>query len=173
MKWYLGLEENGSSGSCVHKSKKVEHPVKSGVRNSKSDFRKDNRMSTSLLYRAFGVRDVVYQKTEYKEGITIIHATPSTKAIRGGTCFSERVTLKGRIERIFRTLPIGNKPVKIVCSIPRVQCKDSGNIRQISIPFAEPRRTYYAKFRTVSTRIMPLYDPPRCSPSFASELGCR
>jgi transposase len=103
-------------------------------------------MSTSLLYHTFGVRDVVYQKTEYKEGITIIHATPSTKAIRCGTCSSERVTLKGRIERIFRTLPVGNKPVKIVCSIPRVQCKDCGNIRQIPIPFAEPRRTYTRSF---------------------------
>jgi len=50
------------------------------------------------------------------------------------------------VERPFRALPIGGKPVTVRLPIPRVECQDCGAIRQTPILFADPRRTYTKAF---------------------------
>ena len=49
-------------------------------------------------------------------------------------------------KRRFRTVPIGNKPVFITLSIPRVGCEDCGVVRQVKVKFADQRRSYTRSF---------------------------
>ena len=56
-------------------------------------------MSTSLLYRAFGVRGYRYGKTEYEGGRVVFTITQPRKSYRCPVCGSEDVIGKGKIPR--------------------------------------------------------------------------
>jgi transposase len=103
-------------------------------------------MSTSLLYHAFGIRGYHYTRTDYQDGQTIftIHQEPET--CRCPACGSHEVQSRGRVERRFRTLPIGRRATFVVLPIPRVECQACGVVRQVKIPFADPRRSYTNAF---------------------------
>ncbi len=103
-------------------------------------------MSTSLLYHAFGIRGYQYTRTDYQDGQTIftIHQDPET--CRCSACGSPQVQSRGRVERCFRTLPIGRRATLVVLPIPRVECQACGVVRQVKIPFADARRSYTSSF---------------------------
>src|SRR5580704_17036738 len=94
-------------------------------------------MSTSLLYHAFGIRGYEYVRTDYQGGQVIfsIHQEPST--CRCSACGSRAVRPRGRVERRFRALPIGNRATTVVLPIPRVQCLACGLVRQVELSFAD------------------------------------
>src|SRR5947209_12064536 len=99
-------------------------------------------MSTSFLYQAFGIRGYRYVRTEYQDGQVIftIHQEPET--CRCSACGSRRVISRGHVERGFRSLPIGSRATFVVLPIPRVECLACGRVRQVTVPFADPRRSY-------------------------------
>jgi transposase len=103
-------------------------------------------MSTSLLYHAFGIRGYHYTRTDYPGGQTIftIHQDPET--CRCSACGSTRVHSRGRVERRFRTAPIGRRATFVALPIPRVECQACGAVRQVKIPFADARRSYTRSF---------------------------
>ena len=103
-------------------------------------------MSTSLLYHRFGIRGYQYTRTDYLDGQTVftIHQEPET--CRCSACGSPQVQMRGRVERRFRTVPIGKHPTFVVLPIPRVECQACGVVRQVKIPFADPRRSYTFAF---------------------------
>src|SRR5512147_2473566 len=103
-------------------------------------------MSTSLLYHAFGIRGYQYTRTDYQDGQVIftIHQEPET--CRCSACRSPQVQSRGRVERRFRALPIGRRATFVVLPIPRVECQACGVVRQVKIPFADPRRSYTNSF---------------------------
>jgi transposase len=103
-------------------------------------------MSTSFLYHAFGIRGYQYVRTEYQEGQVIftIHQEPET--CRCSACGSRQVISRGHVVRCFRSLPIGRRATFIVLPIPRVECLACGRVRQVKIPFADPRRSYTKAF---------------------------
>src|SRR3954454_25335906 len=103
-------------------------------------------MSTSLLYHAFGIRGHHYTRTDYQDGHTIftIHQEPET--CRCSACGSPQVQSRGRVERRFRTVPIGSRATFVVLPVPRVECQACGVVRQVKIPFADPRRSYTRSF---------------------------
>ncbi len=103
-------------------------------------------MSTSLLYHAFGIRGYHYTRTDYQDGQTIftIHQEPETS--RCSACGSSQVQSRGHVQRRFRTVPIGQRATVIVLPIPRVFCQDCGVVRQVKVPFADPRRSYTSAF---------------------------
>src|ERR1051325_4972238 len=103
-------------------------------------------MSTSLLYHAFGIRGYEYSRTDYQGGQVIftVHQDPET--CRCSTCGSTNVHLRGRVERPFRSPPIGQRATFVDRSMPRVECQSCGLVRQVEIPFAEARRTYTCSF---------------------------
>jgi transposase len=103
-------------------------------------------MSTSLLYHAFGIRGYQSRRTDYHGGrvIVTIEQKPSTR--RCPACGSSNVVSRGALERRFRSLPIASRATVVVLSISRVACRACGAVRQVEVPFANPRRSYTKAF---------------------------
>ncbi|MFQ5334479.1 MAG: transposase family protein [Flavobacteriales bacterium] len=97
-------------------------------------------MSTSLLYHAFGLTDQEYLKTEYKEGAIIFHIKTKESKLRCSNCGSRNVIKKGTIDRMFRTLPIGTRPVYLHAKVQRIYCNDCGLIRQERLIYADKKK---------------------------------
>ncbi len=103
-------------------------------------------MSTSLLYRAFGIRGYEYRAARYIDGQVVFELRPSPGSLRCPVCRSLRVMQSGTCERIFRHIPIGSKPLNLLVEIPRVECHECGTVRQVRLGFAEPRVSYTRAF---------------------------
>jgi transposase len=103
-------------------------------------------MSTSLVYRAFGVRGYRYVKTKWDQGAMILTIEQPRESYRCPVCGSEDVIGRGQNLRRFRTLPIGSKPVYVALAIPRVECRQCKIVRQVKIAFADPRVSYTRAF---------------------------
>lgn len=97
-------------------------------------------MSTSLLYHGFGLTDQEYLKTEYISGHVYFHIQTKEDKLQCSHCHSFNVIKKGVVERVFRTVPIGLKPVFLKAKIQRLECKDCHLIRQERIKFAEEKK---------------------------------
>jgi transposase len=103
-------------------------------------------MSTSLLYHAFGIRGYQYTRSDYHGGQVILTIRQEPKTCRCSACDSPDVKHRGHVERRFRTVPIGSKATVVVLPIPRVECPSCGVVRQVEVPFADPRRSYTKAF---------------------------
>src|SRR4051812_24971360 len=103
-------------------------------------------MSTSLLYHAFGIRGYEYTRSDYHDGQVIFTIRQDPATCRCPACGSRDVRLRGRVPRRFRSLPIGSRPTAVILPIPRVECRACGAVRQVEIPFADPRRSYTSSF---------------------------
>lgn len=103
-------------------------------------------MSTSLLYHAFGIRGYEYTRTDYQGGQVIFTLHQEPKTCRCSACGSPQVLFRGRVERRFRSLPIGSRATFVVLPIPRVECQVCKVVRQVEVPFAEARRSYTKAF---------------------------
>ena len=97
-------------------------------------------MSNSLLSHAFGLTTQEYLKTEYKGGSVIFHIQTREDKLQCSSCGSFNVIKKGSVTRMFRTVPIGLKPVYLKARIQRLECKDCGAIRQERIRYAEEKK---------------------------------
>jgi transposase len=103
-------------------------------------------MSTSLLYHGFGIRGYTYVRTEFHDGQVFFTVGQEADALRCSGCGERDVRSRGHVERCFKSLPIGGKPVNIVFPIPRVACTACGALRQVKIGFANRRRSYTRAF---------------------------
>ena len=88
-------------------------------------------MSTSLLYHAFGVRGYQQTQIEFAVGVVGFHVRPNEKAVWCSACRSDDVIRRGSKNREFRASPMGTKSTVIVASLPRVECRQCGTVRQI------------------------------------------
>src|SRR5262245_58552257 len=121
-------------------------------------------MSTSLLYHAFSIRGYEYVRTEYQGGNVVFAIQQAPKTFRCEACGSRDVPPRGRVERRFQSLPIGNRPTVVVLPIPRVACQACGVVRQVKLEFADPRRTYTRAFERYAlelSRSMTILDVAR------------
>jgi transposase len=103
-------------------------------------------MSTSLLYHGFGIRGYRYVKAAYQGGKVTFSIRQEREDLRCPVCESRRIVRRGFQLRCFRSLPIGCRPVQIRLDVPRVGCSDCGEVRQVRIDFADPRRSYTKAF---------------------------
>ena len=94
-------------------------------------------MSTSLLYHAFRVRDYGYVRTKYIAGGVVFTIERKPETYRCVACGSQDVGRQGIVTRSFRSLPIGNTPVKLEARIPRLACRKCGVVRQ-NLPLTAP-----------------------------------
>lgn len=99
-------------------------------------------MSTSLLYHAFGLSGYDYVNTAYEGGRVIFTIRQRRHTYRCSVCGRREVSPHGHQQREFKTIPIGGKPVVVILPIPRVECQGCGVVRQVALPFADPRRSY-------------------------------
>jgi transposase len=103
-------------------------------------------MSTSLLYRAFGLAGYREVRQEFHGGKVTFCVDQSRERLRCSHCGSEEVWSQGGVERTFHTLPIGGKPVDIQFKVPRVLCFACGLVRQVKLGFADPKKSYTRAF---------------------------
>src|SRR5271168_1558772 len=103
-------------------------------------------MSTSLLYRAFGIRGYKYSRTEYDNCKVIFSIFQEPETYRCSSCGSGHVISRGQIVRRFLSLPVGSRGTTVVFPVPRLECQACGRARQVNISFADPRRSYTKPF---------------------------
>lgn len=103
-------------------------------------------MSTSLLYHAFGLHGYRQVSQSFEGGQVTFRIEQPRERHRCSLCGSDQVWDQGGIERTFRTLSIGSKPCFIRFKVPRVLCFSCGKIRQVKVPFAEPKKHYTRAF---------------------------
>jgi transposase len=103
-------------------------------------------MSTSLLYHAFGIRGYQYRRTDYQGGQVIFTIDQELGTCRCSACGAREIRRRGAVERRFRIVPIGSRSMAVALAIPRVECRTCGVVRQVSVPFADPRRSYTKAF---------------------------
>jgi transposase len=103
-------------------------------------------MSTSLLYHGFGLVGYHYVRQEFHEGKVIFHIGQPRERLRCPHCRSSEVWSQGGVERTFRTLPIGRKPVLLQFKVPRVFCFLCARVRQVKLGFADPKKHYTRAF---------------------------
>ncbi|WP_020476365.1 ISL3 family transposase [Zavarzinella formosa] len=97
-------------------------------------------MSSTPLYRAFGIRDYqVVRTASSKAGLTL-HLRQGAARDRCSACQSVNVIRHGTVERTIRTLPVGGQSVDLCLPVPRLGCRDCGLVRQAAIRFARPFR---------------------------------
>jgi transposase len=121
-------------------------------------------MSTSLLYHAFGVRGYDHINTKFAGGALIFTILPKIFELRCSSCKSRKVIRRGVVNRKFRSLPIGNKPVWLSAAIQRVECLICGLVRQVKTGFADYRRSYTKAFERYAlelSRHMTIQDTAR------------
>ena len=97
-------------------------------------------MSASLLYHGFGLKNIEYLGTEYKEGVITFHIKTKDKFLICSNCGSKNIIKKGMVKRKFKTVPIGGKEVFLLADIQRIECKDCGKIRQEKITYADEKK---------------------------------
>jgi len=99
-------------------------------------------MSTSLLYHRFGIVGYRYVSQNFEAGMTTFRVEQPRDKLRCSHCGSQDVWAQGGVERSFHTLPIGSKPTFVELKVPRVFCFNCSHVRQVKIPFAEPKKHY-------------------------------
>ncbi len=100
-------------------------------------------MSVSILYHCFGLSKVKYLKTEFHNGQTIFWAQLKKRLC--SRCQSDRVIQKGKKYRMFRTVPIGDRPVFIRLEIRRFHCYECGLTAQESLEHIASLKKHYTK----------------------------
>lgn len=103
-------------------------------------------MSTSLLYHRFGIHGYSYCSQHFVKDDTFFVIDQPRERLRCSQCAAPQVWVQGRIERIFRTLPIGGQPCSIVLQVPRLCCLRCKTVRQAKIGFADPKKHYTRSF---------------------------
>src|SRR5258707_10342790 len=103
-------------------------------------------MSSSLLYRAFGIRGYEYHGTTFIGGQVCFTLEQPRERYRCSNCGSAAVHAQGHKDRFVQTIPIGLKPTFLCLKVPRVACRNCLKSRQVKVPFADPRRTYTHAF---------------------------
>lgn len=99
-------------------------------------------MSTSLLYHRFGIVGYRYVSQHFVKDTTVFRIEQPRERLRCSHCGSLDVWAQGGVRRVFRSLPIGNRPTLVGLKVPRVLCWSCGKIRQVKIGFADPKKQY-------------------------------
>jgi transposase len=103
-------------------------------------------VSTTLLYRAWGIRGYHLVRTTYAPRTVCFHVEQNSESFCCAECQAKAVTKAGRIVRRFRAVPIGRTRVWIVLAVQRLFCLKCGVTRQAAITFADPKHSYTRRF---------------------------
>src|SRR4051794_19764231 len=104
------------------------------------------RMSTSLLYHAFGIVGYQYVSQHFQEGQVNFRIAQQRDRLRCPQCGCDDVWKRGHQTRTFRTVPIGRKPTSVTLDVARVWCPVCDTVRQVKLGFADPKKRYTRSF---------------------------
>jgi transposase len=111
-------------------------------------------MSTTLLYQAFGIRGYEYRRTDFFKGRLCFTIEQPRERYRCSVCGSAAVNAQGHKDRFLQTIPIGLKPTFLLLRVARVTCFRCEHVRQVKVPFADPRRTYTHAFERYALELL-------------------
>ena len=120
-------------------------------------------MSSTLLNRAFGLRDYKYVNTVYKGSRVYFHIEDCRP--RCASCHSEDVVRDGVYERTLRLPPIGLHRVFAVLPVPRLRCRSCGAKRQAEVRFAASMKSYSRAFARLVVELL-----VHCSVGFVAKF---
>lgn len=103
-------------------------------------------MSTRVLYKALGVRGYVHQSIHLHEGRIVIRMQHDGSRLNCPLCGGANIVRRGSVPRSWSAPPVGAKPVTLFADVPRIECRDCGTHPVVSVPFADPRRSYTRSF---------------------------
>jgi transposase len=103
-------------------------------------------MSNFVLYHGLGIRGYEHVRADDSGGRLVFTIRQRREALRCSHCGSARVFSKGQVEREWRSVPLGGKPVVVRLAVPRVLCLDCGLTRQVRISFADEKVRYTKGF---------------------------
>lgn len=103
-------------------------------------------MSTSVLYRALGIRGYKHQSIREQEGGIVMRVRHEGGEIACPQCGGGNVLRRGTVPRSWSAPPIGKRPVTVFAHVPRIECRDCHTEPVVPVPFADPRRSYTRSF---------------------------
>jgi len=103
-------------------------------------------MSTSVLYRALGIRGYKHQSIREQNGGITLRVRHDGTELKCPRCGGSNISHRGTVPRSWSALPIGNRPVTVFADVPRIECHDCGTEPVVPVPFADPRRSYTRSF---------------------------
>ena len=103
-------------------------------------------MSTSVLYRALGIRGYKHQAIRQQDGGITLRMRHDGNSLECPHCKSDNVSRRGTVPSSWAAPPIGNRPVTVFADVPRIECHDCGREPIVPVPFAEPRKSYTRSF---------------------------
>ncbi len=103
-------------------------------------------MSTSVLYRAMGIRGYKHQSIREQNGGITLRVRHDGTELKCPHCGGANISRRGTVPRSWSALPIGNRPVTVFADVPRIECHDCRTEPVVSVPFADPRRSYTRSF---------------------------
>lgn len=120
-------------------------------------------MSTSILYHGFGLVNVKYLKTEFKDGAVIFWLRNRLRCC--ARCDSFNVIQRGTRQRKIKTLPIGIKTVWLQVQVRRLYCLDCHRLGyESNEKIAKPKKHYsnrLARYACDLSRYMTIADIAR------------
>lgn len=99
-------------------------------------------MSTSVLYRALGIRGYKHQSISESGGWIRLRIKHDAKRPCCPACRGKNIRRRGTVARSWQAPPIGNRTVTIFADVPRVECHDCRITRVVPVAFADPNRSY-------------------------------
>ena len=102
--------------------------------------------SQQWLYPIFQFQGYRVNQVEADEHRLLLHIEPQPHKVCCPQCGSREVVRRGQQVRWFRNLPVGGDCTWLIATLPRVECRACGIVRQIRTGLAAERRTYTHAF---------------------------
>ena len=103
-------------------------------------------MSTSVLYRALGIRGYKHRSISEQQGGITLRVRHDGSTLNCPSCRGSNIRRRGTVPRSWSAPPIGNRAVTVFADVPRIECRDCGTEPVIPVPFADPQRSYTRSF---------------------------
>ncbi|MBX3438665.1 MAG: ISL3 family transposase [Planctomycetaceae bacterium] len=103
-------------------------------------------MSTSVFYRALGIRGYKHQSIQEQDGGLVVRVRHDGGELTCPHCGGANIVRRGTVPRSWSTVPIGRKPVTVFAEVPRMECRDCQTQPVVPVPFADSRRSYTRSF---------------------------
>lgn len=103
-------------------------------------------MSTSVFYRALGIRGYEHQSIRQQDGGIVMRVRHDGSELTCPHCGGSNIIRRGTVPKRWSAVPIGRKPVTVFADVPRIECRECHTQPVLPVPFADPRRSYTRSF---------------------------